>query len=78
MSVYASSEPPTTVLNNLESSAEDSCGLQVLGSELTFTQEATGKYLSFHWQQAENYGLMAEQVIGKSLNETLAPVDVAA
>ena len=77
MSVYASSEPPT-VFDNLKSSAKDSCGLQVLGSELTFTQEATGKYLSFYWQQAESYGLSAEQVIGKSLNETFATVDVAA
>ncbi len=77
MSAYASSEPPTAI-DKLESSAEDSCGLQVLGSELTFTQEATGKYLSFYWQQAETYGLTAEQVIGKTLNETFAPVDVAA
>lgn len=77
MSVYASSEPPT-VFDNLKSSAKDGCGLQVLGSELTFTQEATGKYLSFYWQQAESYGLSAEQVIGKSLNEIFAPVDGAA
>ena len=77
MSVSASSEPPT-VFDNLKSSAKDSCGLQVLGSELTFTQEATGKYLSFYWQQAESYGLSDEQVIGKSLNETFAPVDVTA
>ncbi len=77
MSVYANSEPPP-VFNNLESSPQDSCGLQVLGSELTFTQEATGKYLSFHWQQAQTYGLSAEQVIGKLPCETFAPVDVAA
>ncbi len=77
MNVHASSEPPT-VFDNLKSSAKDGCGLQVLGSELTFTQEATGKYLSFYWQQAESYGLSAEQVIGKSLNETFAPVDVGA
>jgi hypothetical protein len=77
MSVYASSDPPT-VFNNLASGAKDSCVPQVLGVELTFIQEATGKYLSFDWQQAESYGLSAEQVIGKSLNETFAPVDVAA
>ena len=77
MSVSASSEPPT-VFDNLKSSAKDGCGLQVLGSELAFTQETTGKYLSFYWQQAESYGLSAEQVIGKSLNETFAPVDLAA
>ncbi len=78
MSVSASSEPPTVFDDNLKFSAKDNCGLQVLGSELTFTQEATGKYLSFYWQKAESYGLSAEQVIGKSLNETFAPVDVGA
>ncbi len=77
MSAYGNSEPPP-MYNNLIPSANNSCGLQVLGSELIFTQEATGKYLSFYWQQAETNGLSAEQVIGKSLNETFAPVDVAA
>lgn len=77
MSVYANSEPPT-VLNSLESSAGDSCGLQIICSDLTFIQDVSGKYLSFYWQQAENYGLRADQVIGRSLNETFAPVDIAA
>jgi signal transduction histidine kinase len=45
--------------------------LQGLGSELVFTQDASGQYHSFYWQGAERYGLTNEQVVGLPLSETL-------
>jgi signal transduction histidine kinase len=50
--------------------------LQGLGSELAFTQDASGQYLSFYWQGAERYGLTSEQVVGLPLSDTFRPVAV--
>ena len=52
--------------------------LQGLGSELVFTQDASGQYQSFHWQNAERYGLTNEQVVGLPLSETLHPIAIEA
>ncbi|MBE9168069.1 GAF domain-containing protein [Pleurocapsales cyanobacterium LEGE 06147] len=48
---------------------------QHLGAELVFTQARSGKYLSFWWELAEEYGLSNEQVIGTSLEEVFTPVE---
>lgn len=48
--------------------------LQGLGSELVFTQDASGQYHSFYWQGAERYGLTNEQVLGLPLRETFHPI----
>ncbi len=46
-----------------------------LGAELVFTQDSSGKYLSFHWNQGLAYGLSGQQVVGQSLDKkTLTPV----
>ncbi|MEG4806876.1 ATP-binding protein [Microcoleus sp. F8-D3] len=47
---------------------------QELGAELVFTQDASGRYLSFYWQKAEQYNLTAEQIVGRPLSETLQPI----
>ena len=39
---------------------------QSLGAELVFTQDLIGQYLSFYWQNAQDYGLLPEQVINIS------------
>lgn len=39
-----------------------------------FTQDATGQYFSFYWQQSESYGLTAQQVVGQSMSDTFGPV----
>jgi PAS domain S-box-containing protein len=52
--------------------------LQGLGSELVFTQDASGQYHSFYWQGAERYGLTNEQVVGLPLSETLSPIAIDA
>src|SRR4028119_2461741 len=52
--------------------------LQALGSELVFTQDASGQYRSFYWQNAERYGLKNEQVVGLSLTDTFCPIAIDA
>ncbi|WP_445172226.1 ATP-binding protein [Microcoleus sp.] len=47
---------------------------QELGAELVFTQDASGRYLSFYWQKAEEYNLIAEQIVDRPLSETLQPI----
>ncbi len=47
---------------------------QELGAELVFTQDASGRYLSFYWQKAEHYNLTAEQIVDRPLSETLQPI----
>jgi len=44
-----------------------------LGADLVFIQDASGKYLSFYWQQSESYGLGADPVVGSQMGETFGP-----
>ena len=62
--------------NKLESALRAShlASIQDLGSELVYTQEVSGRYLSFYWQEAERYGISA----GESGIETIEPADAAA
>jgi PAS domain S-box-containing protein len=53
----------------------NSIGWEKLGAELVFTQDRSGKYLSFWWELAEEYGLSNEQVVGTSLEEVFTPVE---
>lgn len=48
--------------------------LQGLGSELVFTQDASGQYRSFYWQGGERYDLIHEHVIGLPLSDTFRPI----
>jgi signal transduction histidine kinase len=48
--------------------------LSVPGADLVFTQDSAGRYLSFYWREAEQYGLELERVIGKPMEETFTPV----
>ncbi|NEO98368.1 MAG: GAF domain-containing protein [Symploca sp. SIO2E9] len=52
--------------------------LQGLNSELAFTQDASGQYLSFYWQYAQQYNLTNEQVIGTPLHKTFCPTAIEA
>lgn len=51
------------------------CSLPIIGSELAFTQDSSGRYLSFYWQNAKIIGLLSEQIVGHLLNETFGPVE---
>ncbi len=48
---------------------------QNLGAELVFTQDNLGKYLSFYWEKAPDYGLNEQHIIGQSLETIFTPVD---
>ncbi|BAZ46791.1 GAF sensor signal transduction histidine kinase [Chondrocystis sp. NIES-4102] len=47
---------------------------QQLGAELVFTQDSTGKYLSFWWAKAQTYGLEEDLSVLKA-NHLFIPVD---
>ena len=77
MSVPANSQLPLSVSNDLESLVISPSGLvPALGTELVFTQDATGVYLTFSWQKAERQVLAHEHVVGHSLAETFGPVEI--
>ncbi|MBD2077927.1 GAF domain-containing protein [Phormidium sp. FACHB-592] len=46
-------------------------------NELMFLQDAAGNYLSFVWQQASNYGLEPEQLLGSHPDAIFSPVELA-
>ena len=46
---------------------------QELGAELIFTQDREGRYLSFYWQQAEQYNLTVEQIVARPAIDYLQP-----
>lgn len=49
-----------------------------LGAELVYTQDVTGRYLTFYWQHSENVGLNPEKIVDDSHGEQyFAPVDKA-
>ncbi|MEG4963259.1 MULTISPECIES: ATP-binding protein [unclassified Microcoleus] len=56
------------------SSLASTAFFQELGAELVFTQDASGRYLSFYWQKAEQYNLTSEQIVDRPLSETLQPI----
>ena len=80
MTAPANLQCPRSGYSNMESAtAVGKQGfLQGLGSELVFTQDASGQYHSFYWQAAERYGLANEQVLGLPLNDTFRPIALEA
>ncbi|EGJ35302.1 GAF sensor signal transduction histidine kinase [Moorena producens 3L] len=69
----------TGYINRQSASAQgDSNFLQGLGCELVYTQEASGKCLSFYWQAAEQYGLSLTQVVGLPLEDAFCPTEAEA
>ncbi len=80
MTAPANLQCPRSGYSNMESAtAVGKQGfLQGLGSELVFTQDASGQYHSFYWQAAERYGLANEQVLGLPLSDTFRPIALEA
>ncbi|MBW4650032.1 MAG: GAF domain-containing protein [Kastovskya adunca ATA6-11-RM4] len=76
MIASANSQSPQYWYNPMESATAQGnvSFLQDLGSELVFTQDASGQYLSFYWQNAERYDLSLEKVVKVPLKETFHPV----
>ena len=78
MNVNADSQKPHSVYPNLESVGTNSVySLPEIGAELIFTQDISGRYLSFYWQKAIDNDWQPEQVVGQSLNETFGPQETA-
>lgn len=67
-----------TTMKSAFTAQGNSSFLQGLGSELVFTQDASGQYHSFYWQNANLYGLTNEQVLGLPLDDTFRPTAVEA
>ncbi|HEY9820303.1 MAG TPA: ATP-binding protein [Candidatus Sericytochromatia bacterium] len=80
MTAPANRQRPQSGYTDMESATAvgNSGFLQGLGSELVFTQDASGQYRSFYWQNAERYGLKNEQVVGLSLTDTFCPIAIDA
>ncbi|MFB2923230.1 sensor histidine kinase [Aerosakkonema funiforme] len=51
-------------------------GWQELGAQLVYTQDASGQYLSFYWQEAERYDLHPEAIAFSSTNEAFGPTAI--
>ncbi len=78
MNVNADSQKPHSVYPNLESVGTNSVySLPEIGAELIFTQDISGRYLSFYWQKAKDNGWQYEQIVGQSLNEAFGPQETA-
>lgn len=58
------------------SSPASTAFFQELGAELIFTQDREGRYLSFYWQQGEQYNITVEQIVDRPLSYTLQPLPV--
>jgi signal transduction histidine kinase len=80
MSITANTQLPNLFSQNLESINRSSdCLLQSLSSELVYTQDGSGRYLTFDWQRRELLDLNTEKIVeALNANETFAPVDKVA
>ncbi len=77
MSITADSQQPNIVSKNNRTTARKTYGLWAnLGAELVYTQDGTGRYLTFYWQKSDSLGLNPEQIV-ESLNGEyiFVPVD---
>jgi hypothetical protein len=80
MSLAANSQLSNLLSNNLQSIHNNNNGsLSSLGAEMVYTQDATGRYLTFYWQLSLSLGITPEIILGDFReNETFAPIDKAA
>lgn len=73
------SDLPLPTTEPIHSSTSNGFGnfLSVPVTDLVFTQDGAGRYLSFYWREAERYNLKPEQIVGKSMRDTFTPLDLA-
>ncbi|MFP4296833.1 MAG: ATP-binding protein [Spirulinaceae cyanobacterium] len=48
---------------------------QDLGAEIVFVQDNSGKYISFSWNSAAEYGIDPQEIKGRDLTESFTPAD---
>jgi signal transduction histidine kinase len=80
MSITANSQLPNLLSKNLKSiTSKTENSVPSLGSELVYTQDATGNYLTFYWSAGDRLGINSEQIIGDlNRDEIFAPVEKVA
>jgi signal transduction histidine kinase len=80
MTITANSQLPYLFSQNLNSiNNQTDYMLPTLGSELVYTQDGSGRYLTFYWQHSEILGLNPDQIIDEFNEETtFEPVDKVA
>jgi len=80
MSITANSQLPNLLSKNLKSiTSKSDNSVPSLGSELIYTQDATGNYLTFYWSAGDRLGINSEQIIGDlNRDEIFAPVEKVA
>jgi len=80
MSITANSQLPNLLSKNLKSITNKvDNSVPILGSELVYTQDATGDYLTFYWSGGDRLGINSEQIIGDlNRDEIFAPVEKVA
>lgn len=77
MTVPSDLPTSTTKPTNLMATTKLEDFLLVPAADLVFTQDGVGRYLSFYWQDAEQYGLKTEQLVGQPIDESFAPLATA-
>ncbi|MBD2429837.1 MULTISPECIES: ATP-binding protein [Fischerella] len=76
MSIAANSQQPNFVSEHLETFTSNTNGSSAnLGAELVYTQDGIGRYLSFHWQHCQRFGIDPQQVVDANVDAVFAPVD---
>ncbi|MBI1240696.1 ATP-binding protein [Umezakia ovalisporum] len=77
MTISANSQLPNIFPQNLEYTTNETDGsLPNVGSELVYTQDGTGRYLTFYWQHSELLGLNPKQIVNECNEEEIfVPVD---
>jgi signal transduction histidine kinase len=80
MTITANSQLPNLFSQNRNSiNNQTDYILPTLGSELVYTQDGSGHYLTFYWQHSELLGLNPDQIIDEFNEETtFDPVDKVA
>ncbi|MBD2579581.1 ATP-binding protein [Oscillatoria sp. FACHB-1406] len=48
---------------------------QDLGADLVFVQTPAGKYISFYWKAASDFGFRCEDIVGCELEDSFVPAD---
>ena len=77
MTIIANTQLPNLIPQNLESTTiSTDCSLATLGAELVYTQEGSGRYLTFYWQHSEYLGCDTQKIVDVlNENDSFAPVD---
>ncbi|PMB20084.1 histidine kinase [Fischerella thermalis CCMEE 5319] len=79
MSIAANSQQPNFVSEHLETFTSNANGSSAnFGAELVYTQDGIGRYLSFHWQHCQRFGIDPQQVVDANIDAVFVPVDKVA